>query len=148
MEGMEGDTSLVLTSDNFHLIFPPPFLSRNPWWYFLKTLTWCRLYRVFTYIYSLLIKKDNCDHQNISVKFPCVTIVQRSLHFSVRILTFFSYLGIFIIRYLQFLKLNVDDIITIILQCYLFTDSRQLLTSQLYVTRDEVSQWSAQQSSS
>ena len=33
-----------------------------------------RLYCVFTYIYSLLIKKDICDRQNISIKFPCVCV--------------------------------------------------------------------------
>ena len=29
------------------------------------------LYCVFTYIYSLMIKKDLCEYQNVSVKFPC-----------------------------------------------------------------------------
>ena len=28
----------------------------------------------FTYIYSLLIENDICDHQNISSKFPCVCV--------------------------------------------------------------------------
>jgi hypothetical protein len=28
---------------------------------------WCRLYHVFGYIYSLLIEKDICDCQNVSV---------------------------------------------------------------------------------
>ena len=32
------------------------------------TLTWHQIYCVFTYIYSLLIEKDLCDCQNISVK--------------------------------------------------------------------------------
>ena len=27
---------------------------------------------MFTYIHSLLIEKDDCDRQNISIKFPCV----------------------------------------------------------------------------
>ena len=49
------------------------------------------LYRVFTYSYSLLIKKDICDHQNISIKLPCVYVpfIRRSL-FSVRVSPFFS----------------------------------------------------------
>ena len=29
------------------------------------------LYRVFAYIHSLLIEKDDCDRRNISIKFPC-----------------------------------------------------------------------------
>ena len=35
---------------------------------------WHRHYHVFTYIYSLLIEKDICDHWNISFKFPCVCV--------------------------------------------------------------------------
>ena len=31
-------------------------------------------YHVFTYIYSLLIEKDICDHQNVLVKLPCVCV--------------------------------------------------------------------------
>ena len=56
------ETALVLTSDDFHSNFPP-----SPHSYPLsggtspKKLTWCHLYRMFTYIYSLLIKKDICD---------------------------------------------------------------------------------------
>ena len=45
--------------------------------------------------YSLLIKKDICDRQNISVKLPCVCVsfVRRSLHFFLvgRVSSFFSY---------------------------------------------------------
>ena len=37
-----------------------------------ETLTWRRLYCVFTYIYSLPIEKDICDFRNVSVKLPCV----------------------------------------------------------------------------
>ena len=37
-------------------------------------MTSCHLYRVFTYIYCLLIEKDICDCQNISNKFPCVCV--------------------------------------------------------------------------
>ena len=39
-----------------------------------STLMWHRRYYVFTYIYSLLIKKDICDHQNISIKLRCVCV--------------------------------------------------------------------------
>ena len=55
-------------------------------------------------IYSLLIKKDVCDRQNISIKLPCVCVcvpfVRRSLHFLVKVSPFFSYflfLSIFIV---------------------------------------------------
>ena len=37
-------------------------------------MTGTHLCRVFTYIRSLLIEKDGCDHQNISIKFPCVCV--------------------------------------------------------------------------
>ena len=36
--------------------------------------TWCHLYHMFTYIYSLLIKKDICNFLNISNKFLCVYV--------------------------------------------------------------------------
>ena len=34
---------------------------------------WLHLYCVFTYIYSLLIKKDICDGRKVSVKLPVLT---------------------------------------------------------------------------
>ena len=89
-EGMEGklngnylklfcpiDTALVLASDNFHSIFSPspPLLPSScffPSWLLLETITWCHLYCVFTYNYSLLIEGDLCECWNISVKFLCV----------------------------------------------------------------------------
>ena len=58
-----------------------------------KDGTMCHFYRVFTYVYSLLIEKDICDCQNIQNKFPCVCVcvpfLRRSLHFSVRVFPFF-----------------------------------------------------------
>ena len=38
---------------------------------------------MFTYIYSILIKKDICDRQNVPVKFPCVCVclLSRDLFF-------------------------------------------------------------------
>jgi hypothetical protein len=57
------DTALVLTSDNFLLNFPPSIPLATPW---------CHFCRVFTYLPSLLIENDGCDHQNILIKFPCV----------------------------------------------------------------------------
>ena len=47
---------------------------------------WRCLYSVFSYIYSLLIEKDSCDRQNVSVKLPCVYVCLSSGDF----LNFFS----------------------------------------------------------
>ena len=70
------DTTLVLTSANFHSIFPPyhPLLPVHcpPWWLLFETVTWRHLYCIFTHIYSLLIEKDICYCRNVSVKLPCV----------------------------------------------------------------------------
>jgi hypothetical protein len=48
--------------DNFLSIFPPSpplfHFSSFPWRLLLETLSWCHLYCVITYIYSLLIDKD------------------------------------------------------------------------------------------
>ena len=92
------DTALVLTSDDFHSIFPPLLplscLSHTLWWHFSKAVTWQHLYHVFTYIYFLLIKKDICDWRNVSVNFPCVCVCLSSgdlFIFSVRVSSFFSY---------------------------------------------------------
>ena len=65
------DTALLLTTDNFHSIFPPsfPLLPSScsfPWWLLLKIVTWCHLY-----IYSLMIEKEPCECQNVSVNFLC-----------------------------------------------------------------------------
>ena len=75
------DTAMVLTSDNFHLIFPPspPLLSPSSFAmpmvaFFSKTLLCCHLYLVFTYIYSILIEKETCDRWNISNKFLSVFV--------------------------------------------------------------------------
>ena len=53
-----------------------------------------RLYHVFTYIYSLLIKKDISDHQNVLFKLLCVYVCLSSrgfFIFSVRVFSFFTY---------------------------------------------------------
>ena len=58
-----------------------------------------RLYRVFTYIYPLLIEKDNCDSRNVSVKLLFVYVCLSSrdfVTFSVSFSSFFSYF--FVIR--------------------------------------------------
>ena len=47
-------------------------------------------HRVFTYVYSLLIEKDICDHQNVSVKLLCQSSGGLFI-FSVRVSSFFSY---------------------------------------------------------
>jgi hypothetical protein len=56
---------------------------------------WYCLYCVFTYIYSLLIERDICDCQNISVKCPCVYVYVSSgdlFIYLVRVSSFFSYI--------------------------------------------------------
>ena len=72
----------------------PHPVSHPLWWHFSKTLMWHHLYRVFTYIYSLLIKKEICDRQNLSVKLPCVCVCLLFgdlLIFSVWVFSLFSY---------------------------------------------------------
>jgi hypothetical protein len=55
------------------------------------TVTWCCPHHVFSYIYSLLIEKDICDHQKFSVKFLCVymSFIRRSFHFLGKSVLFF-----------------------------------------------------------
>ena len=56
---------------------------------------WRRLYRVFTYIYSLLIEKNIRDCRNVSVKLPCVYMCLSSgdpFNFSMRVSSFFFFL--------------------------------------------------------
>jgi len=50
---------------------------------------------MYTYIYSLLIEKDICDCQNVSVKLSCVYmcfLFEDLLNCSVRVSCFFSYI--------------------------------------------------------
>ena len=56
-------------------------ITKHNLWYYASKI-W-NIYCVFTYIYSLLIKKDICDHWNISVSFHCLcmSFIRRSLHF-------------------------------------------------------------------
>ena len=91
---------LVLTSDNFHSISSPspPLLPSlvpgPPRWFLFETVIWCHLYRVFTYIYSLLIEKDLHEYWNGSVKFMCVYLSLSSgdlFIFSVWVSLFYSY---------------------------------------------------------
>ena len=58
-----------------------------------KTLTWHRIYHVFTYSCFFLIEKDICNRQNISIKLPCVYLCfsSRSLYFFSERLLFHSY---------------------------------------------------------
>ena len=85
------NTALVLTSDNFHLIFPsapstPPFTPFLPWWLLLETATWRHFYFVFTYVYSIPIEKGLRECRNISVKFSCFYFASHP-----EICTFFRY---------------------------------------------------------
>ena len=54
----------------------------------------CCLYHVFTYIYSLLIKKYICDCRNVSIKLLCVCVCllpRDVVIFSIGVSSFFSY---------------------------------------------------------
>ena len=92
------DTVLVLTPHDVHSIFPttpPSLIVLYPlWWYFYKTLTWCCLYCVLTYTYSLLSEKDIVIIKMFQLSFRvfvsafCLDI---SSFFSVRVSSFFSY---------------------------------------------------------
>ena len=76
----------------FPIFFPSSFPVLQPWWHFSKPLMWRHHYRVFTYIYSLLIEKGMCDRQNISSFHTVVlTFIQISLHFSLFSLSFLNY---------------------------------------------------------
>ena len=61
---------------------------------------------VFTYIYSLLIEKDICDCQNVSIKLPCVCVclLPGDLFIvSLRVSSSFSYFFVlFVLRYFPF----------------------------------------------
>jgi hypothetical protein len=68
-------------------------VSHPLWWHSSESVCGT-IYCVFTYIYSLLIEPDICDHQNISVKLPCVCVCLLSgnlLISSVRVSSYFSY---------------------------------------------------------
>ena len=76
-------------------------IARLLWWHFSIAVTWCRLYRAFTYIYPLLIEKDIWDRWNISVKLLCVRVCLSSTDlfiFLIRVSSFFSY---FFIKWLS-----------------------------------------------
>ena len=67
-------------------------------------ITYCQdyaIFTVFTYIYFLLIVKDLCESQNISVKFPCAIVVYLCLSsgdliLSVTVFPFYSYFCVLI----------------------------------------------------
>jgi hypothetical protein len=61
-------TKIISIQFSLHPLHSFMFLA---WWLLLKTVMWCHLFRVFIYIYSLLIEKDLCECWKISVKFAC-----------------------------------------------------------------------------
>ena len=96
------DIALVSTSDNslplFALLPPPhPLSCFLPWWLFFKTLMWHHLYCEFTYVHTLLIDKDLCEHPNISINFPCsllyMSFIQRTLRL-IKAIHIYSYFGV------------------------------------------------------
>ena len=86
------DTALVLTSDNFHLIFPPsphPFLSRNPLVAFLKN---SHVVPSLPCVHIHLLSTDlerHLDCRNYQIRL-CVFFLRRYF-FLVRVLPFFSH---------------------------------------------------------
>ena len=103
------DTALVLTTDNFHLIFPPtphpsllPVLQ-PPGGTFQNHSHGRNFDCTFTYIYSFLIKKGICDRRNISSfhVFVC-TFVWRSLHFLVSFLFLSLFTELSVLWYFPF----------------------------------------------
>ena len=105
------DTTLVLTSDNLHLIFPPaPHPSLLPVSQpsdstFQNHSHGHHHYHVFTYIYSFLIKKGIGDRRNISgfhvFVFMC-TFIQRSLCILVSFPFLFLFIELSVLWYLRF----------------------------------------------
>jgi hypothetical protein len=64
-----------------HSIFSlssPPFLSRTHLGATFPKLSHRTVFNVYSHTFTLLIEKDICDHQKVSVKLP---FIQRSLHF-------------------------------------------------------------------
>ena len=69
---------------------------------------WHLLYCVFTYIYSLLIEKDICDRQNISIKLPCVCVCLSSGDLFIFSIRDFSFLFQFFFTFWTLLSLSVS----------------------------------------
>ena len=77
--------------------------SCSPWQMMTMESSWVKLqwhflYRVFTYIYSLLIERDICDHWNISIKL-CVFVCA----FPLEISSFFSKSFPFLFPFLKYI---------------------------------------------
>ena len=53
---------------------------------------WHHLYCVFTYMYSLLIEKDLCECQNVSIKLLCALSCEDIFIFSVSVSPFYTYI--------------------------------------------------------
>ena len=68
-------SSLNASKDHFPVQYLPSQVSQ------IKKKLVCHLCCVFTYIYSLLIEKEVCDHQNISNKFVCAFSLEISSTF-------------------------------------------------------------------
>ena len=79
------------------------------WTHYEDEATWCHLYKVFTYIYFLLIEKDLCECRNVSVNFSCVylSLIQRSLHFFGKNFPFYSY---FCVTYTSVLSFSIGNL--------------------------------------
>ena len=77
-----------------HIISRHP-ISHPPWWHLSKTVTWCHLYCVFTYIYSLYsLRKSSVIAETYQCSFHvfmCTFHLEISSFFSVRVSSFFFY---------------------------------------------------------
>ena len=135
------DTAMVLTSDNFHLIFPPspPLLSPSSFAmpmvaFFSKTLLCCHLYLVFTYIYSILIEKETCDRWNISNKFLSVFVCLSSGELFIVSVISILFLFLFFLCNLNLIFIQFSFYQTCITELYediLILTNKQYLNSQM-----------------
>ena len=68
------------------------------WWSYFTNLSWSHgtIFRYIQFIYSLLIDEDLCENWNLSIKFPCILLVNLCLWsgnffiFPVRVSSFYS----------------------------------------------------------
>ena len=80
-------------------------------------MTWCHLHSIFTYVYSLLIEKDICDHRNISNKFlrVCVCLTSGNLFIFSKSFPFpFPFFVLSVLRYFPFHLVSTKNWLSVI----------------------------------
>ena len=106
------DTALVLTSGDFHSIFTPPPSCLTP--SLVALFQNSHMAPSLPYVHIHLppsYQEDICDHQNVSVKLPCVCVCLLSgdlFIFSARVSSFFSYFCVIIITVIYMLNVTVS----------------------------------------